>query len=1010
MAKKKSKYSYQLGGESKPLSLYLPKDKIVDNNNTQSTYAKYGGNMKKSKYIYQTGGIVKDPNIKGPIGFLNSYFESPEFQRKSGTDYDLNMSNYRRAVKLYLPKVVESDPEGSHAAGVKELLYSRKYEKKGHPTVVLDKSEAKKYKMNLFGEVLPHEYSHNTRRLFLNEEAEFAKRNKNSLIKRHYDRYLTDPEGMTSNKSFSEWVSPITEHGNIPSENYADLNALRYFMYDKGIYDARKGPMTIEHMKKAMEHPDLKKLFIFKRITNSFSPEDIVELNNTIAASDIKQQDSTVAKYGGEMKNKFKKYQFGDAVPKDDVSITNPFNVGAFNFTPGITPTIPQPEANEVDKERLGIFDSRRTELHPAFQWLNAGAQLVTGVADMINNNKNQKYEKYQYLNAITPKYWENMEGEGLNANPIYTKYGGRTSMQLGGNAVPTIEAEKGEALMDVNGNVSIISDEANTHEQGGVKLTNVDRVLENTSSMRKDKSSKHLKLDPKQFKALTGVDSSRSMSHAQALKKAEEAYEKQRQKIVKNIELASKDRNNLDKYGEISTKLNMEHFAAIPTSQEIFDRLFDHQEAVKAHFNIGQEKTAKYGGKFQLAGYVGNKSGLKTPAGNPDAFPAKKDYTFNDYLDNISKQGFKYEGITNPQEFQLALYDYALKNNPEDIKKMWSEGMHQKGMEQAKKLGFVDNKGLFKPGVLDDPKNLEKLRSIYADGILGVRTLALNKKPPRIWSDDEAPTPLPEVNQYLDPTIKSDFTRVAQPENRFHEPLRWFDVASPMNAYLSALNRTPAKYNPVEFNQLRLKQLDPTVALQQNQSDFNAAVQSIQNTTGANSGVAAANIANLTAQKYAANNQVLGNYENQNAQIKNQEILYNTQVRDKQSLADNQQREIFENKVLEGMAKQQEQKLTALDSLYKTIAENRALNRNGNLIMKFSRAFDQYGNYNGYQQKFTINPALGIPNTSAYSSAITKGKTEAAGGVQRLEQGKSYYNRKTGKTLFFDGVNLIER
>jgi hypothetical protein len=332
----------------------------------------------------------------------------------------------------------------------------------------------------------------------------------------------------------------------------------------------------------------------------------------------------------------------------------------------------------------------------------------------------------------------------------------------------------------------------------------------------------------------------------------------------------------------------------------------------------------------------------------------------------------------------------------------MWGEGMHQAGMAQARKLGLVDDKGLFKQGALNDPKNLEKLRDIYADGILGVRTMQLGKKPPRIWSDDDIPVQdVPQLRQELDTSITTPDI-IQQPRSRFNEPLRWYDVASPVNAYMAALEREPGKYNPAEFNQLRYKLLDPTVALQQNQADFNAAVDATQSLAPNNPGAAAANIANLAASKYAANNQVLGNYENQNAQIKNNEITYNTQVRDKNSLADQQARELFENKVLTSKAIQQEQKLTALDSLYKTIAENRALNRNGNLIMKFSRAFDQYGDYNGYAPIFTTPPAAGI-QTQALAG-------QPGGGLQQIKAGKDYYNRRSGKTYYFDGNRLLQR
>lgn len=671
-------------------------------------------------------------------------------------------------------------------------------------------------------------------------------------------------------------------------------------------------------------------------------------------------------------------------------------------------------------------------------------------------------------------------------------------SFQYGGGSIPTttglpqsmkntanVEAEDGEVYSDMNDDIFEV--EGNTHEQGGEMLSNVHRVLENTSNLRNDRDSKYLKVDSKQFKALTGVDATTPMSHAEALIKANDAYDKQREFIVNKITLAAK--NNPDKYAQKSIELNLDHMAAIPSKQKLFDKLFEHQEAVKQAAGIQDGATSAMGGytcnqknkyimkaqvgvdvggvkwardkagdsiyfdaasgKWYSQGlgpspnlkvdsnkiprdmmidpntsgapisqvpanttstnpgftpYTGNKTGIKTPAGNYDAFPSN--ITLDSYLQDLKTKGFNYEGIQGNSQLQSALYDYVLAHDPQRIKDMWQQGVHQTGMAQAKKLGFVDDKGNFKPGVLDKPENLKKLGEIYPDDMLGVRTLQL-AAPPRVWTDN--PPAAPGVQkQKLDTSIRGNIKRVPKIESKFFEPLRWYDVASPINTYISALERTPEKYNPMEFNQLRYKLQDPTAALQQNQADFNAATAATQ--TGDNSGVQMANIANLASRKYAMNNQVLGNYENQNSQIKNNEILYNTQVRDKQSAADQQSREVFEDKVLTGQAKQQEQKLTAMDALYKTIAENKALNRNGNLIMKFARAFDQYGEYNGYQPQFGINPALGVGSSAYFPSTVAAQKTQPAGGIQGLTPGKTYYNRRTGKTMYFNGSNLIER
>src|SRR6185369_681495 len=221
----------------------------------------------------------------GPISFLNSYYESPEFKRKSGGNYEANKSIYKKGAQMYVPKIVESDKEGSHSVGPDELFYSKRFEEKGSPTVVLDKKQAKDLKYDLFNDVLPHEYAHTTRRLSPNDEQKFILKNKNNLVKTLFESYKQDSSGMQSGKTFSDWAHTIADHTQLPGENYSDLNSLRWNLYKAGIYDARKGQMNVEHLKKAMSDPKLKDNELFNRLLKSFSPEDIVELNNTVAST-----------------------------------------------------------------------------------------------------------------------------------------------------------------------------------------------------------------------------------------------------------------------------------------------------------------------------------------------------------------------------------------------------------------------------------------------------------------------------------------------------------------------------------------------------------------------------------------------------------------------------------------------------------------------------------------------------------------------------------------------------
>lgn len=55
----------------------------------------------------------------------------------------------------------------------------------------------------------------------------------------------------------------------------------------------------------------------------------------------------------------------------------------------------------------------------------NIGARAVTGVENMIENEQRKKQEQLQLIQSMTPRYMQNMEGEGLNNPPAYTQYGG---------------------------------------------------------------------------------------------------------------------------------------------------------------------------------------------------------------------------------------------------------------------------------------------------------------------------------------------------------------------------------------------------------------------------------------------------------------------------------------------------------------------------------------------------------------------------------------------------------
>lgn len=256
----------------------------------------------KLRMVSSIPDIQKDPSIKGPIGFLNSYYNSNEFRNRyqDKNNEPINSSTLNRGILNYKAQIKPFD--GSHAASVwhmRELAKEGKDRAMG-ATITLDPEEAKAIGSDLLNDTLPHEYSHTTRGLTLPEEEIFSSKNKNKVfIKKYpYKKFLSNgsvgnslSNGIYENM-YSNYLGIKNEasHDEQPSENYADLNALRYMLYKQEIYDTRKGPMTLEHLKKAMNDPWLKKQFSLQRLLKTFKPEDIVTLNNTIAMNDKKDK------------------------------------------------------------------------------------------------------------------------------------------------------------------------------------------------------------------------------------------------------------------------------------------------------------------------------------------------------------------------------------------------------------------------------------------------------------------------------------------------------------------------------------------------------------------------------------------------------------------------------------------------------------------------------------------------------------------------------------------------
>lgn len=554
------------------------------------------------------------------------------------------------------------------------------------------------------------------------------------------------------------------------------------------------------------------------------------------------------------------------------------------------------------------------------------------------------------------------------------------------------VNAEEGEVYQDNNGDISKVANNAGTHEEGGVNLPNVNRVLENTSKLRKkDPASKILALQPEEVQKMFGFTPKSNISHADAFEQAKEHFGKKRLKIQQSQKLIA-DRNDLDPLSANAAKLNFQTNANLPTDDEMFDMLFGHQEYVKQLHGIqddgSMDNKQQYGGMPKLrkaqAGFDPNdvtggdqtnaatvpnldlykgpkvKQGrnLYTPTGKTSEAKLKD----QDIIDRYKAVGVDF-GNKRGKDLQGAIYNYLIDNQPDVLRQTLKEyGPNI----QSEKMGLHGEKAFTDP-LNASTADLKKVLPGLTDGMVGARIPLpdVSAETDNQYPQAAAPTApgQPQAKKPATSVINPKF--IKQPDNKFHEPTYWDELAPGVLSLADSMNRDPELYNRQEYHQLRYKQLDPTSTLNANQADFEAAQSALSNNP-VGSGVAAANLANLAASKYKANAQTLGTYDNENANIKNKEIEYNTQVRDKQSAADAVSRGNYFRNVQIARDNQRIQRLKAIEDLGRVIQMKRRQNNSGNLVQKLSPAYDQHGDYNGYQYAPVIPAELGSGMTAA--------------------------------------------
>jgi|TARA_R110000823_G_scaffold313799_4_gene441841 hypothetical protein len=256
-----SSYSFPNG----PLKgKFIFSDRIDYTNTKPGQYAN-GGSM-------NCGGPGQPPCDNDPKTFLNDYINSPKYKERlesSGYD-DTTTQIKKRSNNIKNSNYVEQE---SKPGLLKQLQhkwddtpysnYGSKYDDRLN-TVIHDKAQTKELGIEK-NSVLAHEYSHTSM-------DNINKNTKNSRF------LLNDYDTNELNKRLKSYRGQ-TLHDKKPTENKADLDALRYELNNQGIYNAGKSNFTKDHLKKSRNS------FLKNRLLRNYSEKDLIWLMNNIAAS-----------------------------------------------------------------------------------------------------------------------------------------------------------------------------------------------------------------------------------------------------------------------------------------------------------------------------------------------------------------------------------------------------------------------------------------------------------------------------------------------------------------------------------------------------------------------------------------------------------------------------------------------------------------------------------------------------------------------------------------------------
>ena len=246
--------------------------------------------MQQVQQAVQPTPTVPYLQTKDPAEFYKSWIQSPEYERRQ------LLTGYSEGEDLYMPNAAAS--RESRLGAIEQMTpitYNARQPSEAKPGVYGSPSYVNINPSDYVGTskeaIQAHELAHVAGAM--GEVRPGMMSSKEQEIFKKSMLPMKEPvlSGVQGSKEREASVRALEDfkHSQEPDEAKADLDALRFMMYDKGIYDITKGKKFTEtDFQKAKQN--LGNDRVFKRLENRMGKGNFVKLMNTIALADDQEE------------------------------------------------------------------------------------------------------------------------------------------------------------------------------------------------------------------------------------------------------------------------------------------------------------------------------------------------------------------------------------------------------------------------------------------------------------------------------------------------------------------------------------------------------------------------------------------------------------------------------------------------------------------------------------------------------------------------------------------------